>query len=149
VIPIAIPSLSERRDDIQVLTKEFIHKFEPKSKITASRDLLDRFSTYSWPGNVRELENLIERMVIMRKSNSLTAKDLPAEFDQPISDDLDVVTSGHLTFHEAEEKLVRDALDRCGWNKSKAAKHLNIPRHVLLYRMKKYNIQEDRRDSLG
>jgi two-component system NtrC family response regulator len=149
VIPIVIPGLAERRDDIEVLTKEFIRKFEPKARITASRELLERLSTYSWPGNVRELENLIERMVIMRKSNTLTLKDLPSDFDQPVSDDLDVETSGHLTFHEAEEKLVRDALDKCGWNKSKAAKHLNIPRHVLLYRMKKYNIRENRPDSAG
>ncbi len=143
VIPIVIPSLSERRDDIQLLTKEFIHKFEPNSKITASRDLLERLSTYSWPGNVRELENLIERMVIMRNSSTLTAKDLPADFDQPVSDDPDVEMSGHLTFHEAEEKLVREALDKCGWNRSKAAKYLKIPRHVLLYRMKKYGIEEE------
>jgi len=142
VIPIVIPSLVERRDDIQVLAREFVHKFEPKSTITISRELLERLSTYSWPGNVRELENLIERMVIMRKSNTLTLKDLPTDFDQPVSDDLDIGMSGHLTFHEAEEKLVRDALDKCGWNKSKAAKYLNIPRHVLLYRMKKYGIAD-------
>jgi DNA-binding NtrC family response regulator len=143
VIPIVVPSLAERRDDITVLVKEFILKFEPKSKITAARDLLGRLSTYSWPGNVRELENLIERIVIMRKSNTLTVEDLPADFDQPIFDDLDTAVTGHLTFHEAEEKLVRNALDTCGWNKSKAAKYLNIPRHVLLYRMKKYGIEEN------
>ncbi len=142
VIPIVVPSLAERRGDIPLLVKEFIRKFEPKSKITAARELLERLSTYSWPGNVRELENLIERMVIMRRSNTLTVEDLPPDFDQPVSDDLDTTMTGHLTFHEAEEKLVRNALDKCGWNKSKAAKYLNIPRHVLLYRMKKYRIEE-------
>lgn len=142
VIPIVIPSLAERRDDIQVLAREFVRKYETKSAISLSRELLDRLSTYSWPGNVRELENLIERMVIMRKSNSLTVKDLPADFDHAVSDDPEFDLPDHLTFHEAEEKLVRDALARCGWNKSKAAKYLNIPRHVLLYRMKKYNIEE-------
>jgi len=142
VIPIVVPSLAERRDDIQLFTREFINRFEPKTKITVSPELIERFSTYSWPGNVRELENLIERMVIMRKSGTLTVKDLPADFDQPVPDDLDVGMSGHLTFQEAEEKLVRDALDRCAWNKSKAAKYLNIPRHVLLYRMKKYRISD-------
>ena len=142
VIPIVVPSLAERRGDIPLLVKEFIRKFEPKSKITAARELLERLSTYSWPGNVRELENLIERMVIMRRSNTLTVEDLPPDFDQPVSDDLDTTMTGHLTFHEAEEKLVRNALDNCGWNKSKAAKYLNVPRHVLLYRMKKYGIEE-------
>jgi len=149
VIPIVIPSLAERHDDVQMLAREFIHKFEPKTKITISRELLERLNTYSWPGNVRELENLIERMVIMRRSNTLTVKDLPADFDQPVPDDPDIEMTGHLTFHEAEEKLVRDALDKCGWNKSKAAKYLNIPRHVLLYRMKKFQIREDSPGSSG
>jgi DNA-binding NtrC family response regulator len=52
-------------------------------------------------------------------------------------------STDHLTFQEAEEKIIREALDRCGWNRTKAAKHLNIPRHVLLYRMKTYQIEED------
>jgi two-component system NtrC family response regulator len=142
VIPIVIPSLTERRDDIQLLTNEFINKFEPNSKITVSSELLNRLTSYSWPGNVRELENLVERMVIMRKSNTLSVSDLPPDFDQPVSDESDVDVAGHLTFHEAEEKLVREALDKCGWNRSKAAKYLNIPRHVLLYRIKKYGIKE-------
>jgi DNA-binding NtrC family response regulator len=149
VIPIVIPSLAERCDDIQLLTKEFIRRFEPNSKIKASRELLERLTAYSWPGNVRELENLIERLTIMRGSNTLSVKDLPADFDLPVSDDLDIEMSGHLTFHEAEEKLIRDALDKCGWNKSKAAKYLNIPRHVLLYRMKKFDIRENSPGSSG
>jgi two-component system NtrC family response regulator len=143
VIPLVVPSLAERRDDIPILVKEFARKFEPKAKITASRELLERLYSYSWPGNIRELENLVERMVVMRGSDALTVDDLPADFGQPLSGDAATEMSGHLSFHEAEERLVRDALQRCGWNRSKAARYLEIPRHVLLYRMKKYNIEEE------
>ncbi|UCD95037.1 MAG: sigma-54-dependent Fis family transcriptional regulator, partial [Candidatus Zixiibacteriota bacterium] len=98
---------------------------------------------YAWPGNIRELENLIERMVILRKSEVLTFEELPDDFAALLySRDAvsDSATTGRVTFHEAEQKLIIDALNRSSWNKSKAAKYLNIPRHVLIYRMKKYGI---------
>jgi two-component system NtrC family response regulator len=142
VIPIDVPGLAERREDIPVLAKEFVKRYEPKTRVDISDQLLERLSNYSWPGNVRELENLVERMVIMRKSDTLDLEDLPLDFDQPVTDDPGDEASGHLTFQEAEEKLVRDALEKCGWNKSRAAKYLNVPRHVLLYRMKKYRITD-------
>ena len=145
VIPIRVPSLFERLEDIPMLVKEFVNRFSPDQNISVSPDLLKRLAIYSWPGNIRELENLIERMVILRKSNLLTCNDLPDDFGQ-MTAALEVNTESdspaHLTFHEAEEKLIREALDRCGWNRTKAAKHLQIPRHVLLYRMKKYQIQK-------
>ena len=149
VIPMTIPSLEGRKDDIPLLVREFIGRFAPKSKVTVSDRLLDRLSRYSWPGNIRELENLVERMVILRKSDVLSINDLPKDFGAvaTLESASDEPSSQHLTFHEAEEKIVRDALNRSGWNRTKAAKHLNIARHVLLYRMKKYNIQEDRSES--
>jgi two-component system NtrC family response regulator len=85
-------------------------------------------------------------MAILRKSDVLSISDLPKDFGMTVADVSESSqehSNEHLTFHEAEEKIIRGALDRCGWNRTKAAKHLNIPRHVLLYRMKKYNIDED------
>lgn len=145
VIPIRIPSLTERVEDIPLLVKEFVKRYSPKEEISVSAELLDRLARHSWPGNIRELENLIERMVILRKSDVLTVEDLPWDFGQTVvvpSETSEEGRSAHMTFHEAEERLIRDALDRCGWNRTKAAKHLRIPRHVLLYRMKKYSIEE-------
>lgn len=143
VIPIVVPSLRQRKEDIPVLIKVFLRKFEKEEAITVSSNLLKILTKYSWPGNVRELENLIERMVILRRSNQLTEKDLPEDFlsgdlDKPARSDVD--KKEHLSFHEAEKKIITDALDKFTGNKSKASKYLSIPRHVLIYRMKKYNI---------
>jgi len=102
---------------------------------------MDRLREYSWPGNIRELENLVERMVILKKSNLLTLEDLPPDFGSAGPSQIPVSgRTGDLTFHEAEKKLIIDALDKFGWNKSRAAEHLQIPRHILIYRMKRYGI---------
>lgn len=145
VIPILIPSLSARREDIPLLAKEFVKRFSPNESVEVSSRLMEELCRYSWPGNVRELENMIERMVVLRRSKTLTPKDLPDDFGvfYPRQDKAETDRStDHVTFQEAEEQLVRGALARCGWNRTKAAKYLNIPRHVLIYRMKKYCIEE-------
>jgi two-component system NtrC family response regulator len=145
VIPIEVPSLASRRDDIPLLVGEFIARSANAANVSVSDELMERLSNYAWPGNVRELENLVERMVILRKSDTLGTRDLPPDFGMPAvmgtaaRDGL----PEHLTFHEAEERIVREALERFGWNRTKAAKYLNIPRHVLLYRIKKYDIREE------
>jgi two-component system NtrC family response regulator len=149
VIPIRIPSLAERQDDIPLLVDEFVQRASKTANVTVSPDLMARLSEYLWPGNIRELENLIERMVILRTSDTLSVRDLPPDFGSARHAKTDRLTGGssaHMTFREAEEKIVREALTRCGWNRSKAAKYLNIPRHVLLYRIKKYDIRETDRD---
>lgn len=145
VIPIKIPSLMERKDDIPILVQEFVRKSSPKVDITVSPKLMNELMKYSWPGNVRELENLVERMIVLRRGKILNPKDLPEDFGmfEPRRDvSIEEKAPEHLTFRQAEVSLVRDALDRCGWNRTKAAKYLNVPRHVLIYRMKKYDIEE-------
>lgn len=147
VIPIRIPNLSERKEDIPLLVSEFIKRFAPKDDIEVSNKLMDELLRHTWPGNVRELENLIERMVVLRRSKALTPKDLPndfGEFDPRRERSEANHVREHLTFHQAEEQLLRNALERCGWNRTKSAKFLNIPRHVLIYRMKRYEIIEPR-----
>jgi two-component system NtrC family response regulator len=147
VIPIRVPSLVERLEDIPLLAKEFVNRYSPKQGIAIAPELLEKLYQHPWPGNIRELENLVERMVILRKSDTLTIEDLPEDFGHAMTvptESSQPEHSSHMTFHQAEEKLIREALDRCGWNRTKAAKHLNIPRHVLLYRMKKYNIEQPR-----
>ncbi len=142
VIPINIPSLNERKEDISILVQEFLKRFSKENDITVSSKLMDTLMSYSWPGNVRELENLIERMVILRKSKKLTEKDLPEDFGiiETITPVKDEAPESHLSFHEAEKKLIIDTLNKFAWNRTKSAKFLQIPRHVLIYRMKKYEI---------
>ncbi|MEW6050302.1 MAG: sigma-54 dependent transcriptional regulator [Candidatus Zixiibacteriota bacterium] len=143
VIPIEVPALRRRQEDILILARSFARQFAGGQELPFAADLADRLVKYDWPGNIRELENLIERMVILRHSDTLTVDDLPRDFavDSPARPSTsDVPIAGHLTFHEAEKKLVLEALARFAWNKSRAADYLKIPRHVLIYRMKKYGL---------
>jgi len=142
VVPMHVPSLRERREDIPLLAQEFIRKHAGKAAITLNPKLLEALMRHTWPGNVRELENLIARMVILRGGNTLTIKDLPDDFGtfDPRQGPAENDTGGRVTLGEAERSLILDALEKTGWNKSKAAKRLDIPRHVLIYRLKKYGI---------
>jgi two-component system NtrC family response regulator len=142
VIPLHVPSLRERIEDIPILINAFLNKFSPKTEIKTDERLLKELKEHTWPGNIRELENLIERMVILRRSDMLTVNDLPDDFRAPVSGSGDAGSkaSSRVTFHEAEQNLIVEALNRFSWNKTKAAEYLNIPRHVLIYRMKKYGI---------
>ncbi len=148
VIPIHVPPLAQRREDIPILVRKFLERFSEGAEIILADGLMQVLVDHPWPGNIRELENLIERMVILRRSDRLTTADLPADFASVVSEETAASsspqsTSDHLTFHEAEKKLILDALTKSGWNRSKAAKDLNIPRHVLVYRMKKYGLFYD------
>ncbi|SYZ72345.1 Acetoacetate metabolism regulatory protein AtoC [Candidatus Zixiibacteriota bacterium] len=142
IIPLNVPPLRERIDDLPVLVREFLRRFAPEKNIDLDEKLMDRLENYDWPGNIRELENLMERMIILRKADHLTLGDLPPDFGKsaspvhPVSPD----KNEELGFHEAEKRLIVEALDRHGWNRSRAAEHLKIPRHILIYRMKKYGI---------
>jgi two-component system NtrC family response regulator len=143
VVPLHVPSLQERKEDIPLLAKEFIRRYGDGKDILLDYRLVNSLLEHTWPGNVRELENLIARMVILRHGDKLTVKDLPDDFGafdprQPSDED---GGKGRVTLEEAERGLIIEALEKTGWNKSKAAKRLDIARHVLIYRLKKYEIE--------
>ena len=142
VVPLHVPGLRERTADIPLLAQEFISKFGNNEDISLDPKLVDAFMQYSWPGNVRELENLIARMVILRRGNKLTVKDLPEDFGRfnPREEIGGDGAATRVTLEEAEKNLIIEALEKTGWNKSKAAKRLDIPRHVLIYRLTKFGI---------
>ena len=140
VIPLEVPPLRKRIDDIPILVKEFAGRFGGHDNITFDKDLVQSLQTYHWPGNIRELENLVERMVVLRKSDTLTAEDLPQEFVNGTISAAPVDGNSHQTLREAEKQMILNALRECDGNKSKTAAYLDIPRHVLVYRMKKYGI---------
>lgn len=143
VIPIHVPALRERPDDISILAAEFLKRFAPGAYISLSPDLMNALMEHDWPGNIRELENLIERLVILRKSDELTISDLPPDFGITLTPSSpEEAGNSDITYYEAEKKLILDALDKYAWNKTRAAKHLKIPRHVLIYRMKKYDLYQ-------
>lgn len=137
VIPIHVPSLRKRASDIPLLVSHFLNRHAPRSDVRLDAELMAILTKHHWPGNVRELENLIERMVVLRHGDLLTKSDLPHDFSvEPVKSEA-VQT---VTFHEAEKSLILSALDKSNGNRTKAAELLAIPRHVLLYRLKKYGI---------
>jgi DNA-binding NtrC family response regulator len=156
VIPIDVPALRDRRDDIPVLVKEFLLK-QDAIKVEIAPELLERLVAYDWPGNIRELENLIERMVVLRKSDKLTVSDLPTDFGKiAVGQNREPLVVGQnrfgfdkaptaqegVSFQEAQRRSIVDALEKCHWNKTKAAELLQIPRHILVYRMKQLGISK-------
>lgn len=143
VIPLHVPSLQKRAEDIPLLIREFLTRFAPGQAIEIDDDLMNACQQHDWPGNIRELENLMERMVILRSSNRLTREDLPQDFgasNKPLKPSSIAAHSDHVGFHEAEKRLIMSALEKFAGNKSKAAEYLKIPRHILIYRMKKYDL---------
>lgn len=149
VIPIRIPPLRERREDIPVLFRFFLRKFAEGERIEVDRDVDDALLGYAWPGNVRELQNIVERMVLLRDADRITLDDVPVVIRQ---DAKLAAGDGGLPFRLPEEGLdlmalekavIMAALEKMGGNQSATARYLNIPRHVLLYRLEKFGIGEE------
>jgi two-component system NtrC family response regulator len=143
VVPIVIPPLRERKEDIPYLVDFFVDRYKKSEYIQIDPDVFNVLKSYDWPGNIRELENVIERALVLSAEPRISLKNLPAHLVQkrdksefpennPIFEDL--------SLESVERRAIELALDKSGGNQSKAARLLKIPRHVLLYRMKKFNI---------
>jgi two-component system response regulator HydG len=135
VVEVSIPPLRDRRDDIPLLVGEFVKEFclrEAKT-LSVSDQVTEVLRGYRWPGNVRQLRNVIERAIVLCKGDSLTMRDLPLEFNN-VREDLQVSDS-RKTLKEVELLAIKDALEKCSGNKSKAAKILGISRKALYKRL--------------
>lgn len=153
VIPIKIPSLKERREDIPLLISYFLDKFvsaDNSNSIDFTDESLELMLSYDWPGNVRELENVIERLVILRGGNTIQPEDLPAKIfrHNPLATDLyktifELPEEGvdiKQVLSDIEDSLIMQALDRTKGNKNKASKLLKLNRTTLIEKMKKKSI---------
>ena len=107
---------------------------------------MERMMTYQWPGNVRELQNVIEQVVILRHGEMIEESDLPNKVTEMVvsrtSQILNLPDEG-FSLAELEKEAVLQALQRCNWNQTKAAAFLRVPRHTLVYRMEKYEIDKE------
>jgi len=141
VVPIYLPPLRERKDDIPLLTKFFLEKFnrEYNKNTSIAPSVIDYFLKYNWPGNVRELENVIRRLVVMTNSNLIDVNDLPENITGRISIE-EKISIGNLTIEEMEKRLIIETLKNNKFNISKTAKILGITRKTLHNKMSKYNI---------
>lgn len=153
VIPIRIPPLRERRDDLMLLAKHFLVKYNEANQRNAkgfSAEAMKLLLRYPWPGNVRELENLMERLVILKGEGVIEPKDLPEKFQEEISGTIPSpsieIPSGGVSFKTAvanfENELILKALEKTGWNKNKAASLLRINRTTLVEKIKKKGLEK-------
>lgn len=143
VVPMELPPLRERKDDIPLLLDFFLQKQQAEVGVSFSAEVIEYLQNYGWPGNVRELENVVEQMLILRQNDLLQLSDLPQRIGRPSVRSggvLNLPDDGY-SLEALEQEAVEEALRRCDGNKSKAAAFLRIPRHTLLYRLEKYHIQ--------
>jgi DNA-binding NtrC family response regulator len=146
VIPILIPPLRVRKEDIHVLVDHFIKKFNAKNNknfrsITSEAQKI--LMGYNWPGNVRELENIIERAVVLGQGDLIRPDDLPLQLHPAEITQEDIISrlfDTDFTLEDLEKELIKQSLERSSWNQSKAAKLLGLTRRTLQYRVDKYNI---------
>jgi two-component system, NtrC family, nitrogen regulation response regulator NtrX len=151
VIPIYVPPLRERKDDIPLLVRHFAdlfardNNFRPKRVTPAAMDVLQR---YRWKGNIRELRNTVERLIIMTPADSIDLPDLPESIrvDGPSrGPDNDMVKAGTLREHKevSERAFLVQKLRETGWNISKTAELIDTPRSNLYKKLEQYNIKQE------
>jgi DNA-binding NtrC family response regulator len=138
VIPVEIPPLRERTEDILPLAEFFLHKYTKANGVSPkhySRCAVDKLLASSWRGNVRELENAIERAVVLADTNIIYARDLRCDEDQ--WQPLEILNGQEvLTINELVNKYVKHVLDKNGWAKEKSSRDLGIDRKTLYRRIK-------------
>jgi len=140
VVPIYIPPLRERREDIPLLVKCFLEKFckEVNKKLSITPQTLRKLTNYSWPGNIRELQNMIERLVTLVTREKILPGDLPDYF----MDKEDWRPSGlEGVVQRAESKHIRKVLESTSWQKTAAARILGISPKNLWEKIRKYKIE--------
>ena len=150
VIPIHLPSLRERREDISLFLRHFTCKLGQPA-VTFTREAHDALTRYLWPGNVRELENTVERLLIMRRGDVIGLDDLPEKILRERIGNrrmLFQLPAEGYPLEQLEKEVVEESLVRNNWNQTAAARFLRIPRHVLVYRMEKYGVVTPDRKSV-
>jgi two-component system NtrC family response regulator len=147
VIPLELPPLRERADDIPELVQRFFVKakdLQGRPELVLPPSLLPYFCAYPWPGNVRELENVIERIVVLSPGGEITLKDLPASLrrEQPAAEALhfELPPQG-IRLEGVEKELIVRALEKFHWNQTHAAQYLDLSRKTLIYRMEKFGLR--------
>jgi two-component system NtrC family response regulator len=152
VVEIRVPPLRERPEDIPPLVDHFMKEISTDREISVPADVRKALTARPWPGNVRELKNACERMVILCRGDEVSVEDLPpvSAVSRPgepggegIMDDWPPLPAGGLSLVDLEKKVIERALRLKGGNITQAAAYLNVPRHILVYRLEKYGIRRD------
>ena len=141
VVTLALPPLRERRSDIPLLVDFFVQRFNGRFQRDirgVSDEVMRFFMSYEWPGNVRELEHVMEHAFILCPGTLILSEHLPPD----LSPHVPGAGSRHLREDENESATIRQALEKCGWNKAKAARLLGISRRTIYRKIEELDIQE-------
>ena len=148
VVPIVLPPLRSRAEDIPLLVDHFIAKLRKRTNSAVrgvERKAMDRLSGYAWPGNVRELENVIERALLLADGPMIDAGDLPAMNAGDLVPRTHDLPEGGKNLNDViegiEERLLRQALEQAGGVKAEAARRLGIKSSAFYYKLEKYGIE--------
>ncbi len=155
VVPLQLPPLRERKEDIPELVQHLLRKTKEQHGLPSIRfspSLSSHFSGYRWPGNIRELENVVERMLVLSTGDILSEADLPDELRRtpPSRSDsfwLELPENG-ISLESIERELLLRSLEKFNGNQTQAARYLDISRRTLIYRMEKHGLrqQDDARE---
>ena len=155
VIPLVVPPLRDRIEDLGVLADNFLtqsKRTHGKPNKHFSPSVLVQLAQYSWPGNIRELQNVIERLVVLSTGDEITVDELPesirsvagpaqnAKNPAALAGNADL---SDMSLEDVERSFIVEALRKCQWNQSRAAEYLAISRKTLLYRIAKYGIERE------
>lgn len=146
VIPVEIPPLRRRSSDIPLLASFFLDKYARKfgKELSLERGVHRALEGYPWPGNIRELENLMERLAALHPGGRISEEDLPDSVRNggvPVGNVVLQIPAEGIDLERVERELIREALERNGWNQTRAAKFLGVTRNTLMYRMQKFGLQ--------
>ena len=148
VVPVNLPPLRARREDIPLLINHFFKISKEKhgfKNLKIAREVFDQLLNYSFPGNVRELENLVERMVVLSDEKNLTSADVPEYVKKPSQNFGNVrfeLPAENISLDEVEREIINHALEMHDGNQSQTARYLGITRSALIYRMQKSGSDE-------
>ncbi|MCH8069694.1 MAG: sigma-54-dependent Fis family transcriptional regulator [Candidatus Marinimicrobia bacterium] len=143
VVPIYVPPLRERREDIHILIEHFIKIYSRDKPLRFAPSVIKRLIDYSWPGNVRELRNIIERLALISEGEVITENLLPDELlgsPQPLVDSLSENEPLNEILEKTEIIILKNALSKTNGNQSQTAKLLEIPLSTLRSKLQKYGL---------
>jgi two-component system, NtrC family, nitrogen regulation response regulator NtrX len=144
VVPIHIPPLRARREDVPLLVAHFVERFsaeQPRRPRSVTKEALERLTEYSWPGNIRELKNLIERLLIMTDGDAIDVADV--EDALPVNAGDEPVSEIRAARDKAERDTILAMLRECQWNVSETSRRLGMDRGYLHRKIKRYGLTRD------
>lgn len=150
VVPLNLPPLRERREDIPLLAQHFLQKYQAKlgKSVQLAPEVMEALQGYEWPGNVRELENVMERLVVFARKPLISLRDLPAILRvhsiHSLGDVIIHLPEKGFSLEELERDILRSALEMHDWNQTRAAAYLRLTRNTLIYRMHKFGLKPEK-----